>query len=66
MTVGKNKGKKVYTLLMIPARLQDTVENKILARESDFSFHAAVSAKSYQKDKIERLCLVMNRHAPLF
>ena len=63
VALGKNKGKKVYTLQTIPAQLQDTAENKVLARESGFSLHAGVSAKSYQKDKIERLCRYITRPA---
>jgi len=57
VAVGKNKGKKVYTLQTIPAQLEEMPENKVLVKESGFSLHAGVSAKSYQKDKIERLCL---------
>jgi ribosomal protein S27E len=63
VAVGKNKGKKVYTLQTIPAQLQDTAENKVLSRESGFSLHAGVSAKSYEKEKIERLCRYITRPA---
>ncbi|SIR68912.1 transposase [Fluoribacter gormanii] len=63
VAVGKNKGKKVYTLQTIPAQLEDMVENKVLAKESGFSLHAGVSAKSYQKEKIERLCRYITRPA---
>ena len=63
VAVGKNKGKKVYTLQTVPAQLEDIAENKALAKESGFSLHAGVSAKSYQKDKIERLCRYITRPA---
>jgi len=38
-------------------------ENKALAKESGFSLHAGVSAKHYQKEKIERLCRYLTRPA---
>jgi hypothetical protein len=63
VAVGKNKGKKVYTLQTVPAQLEERVENKALAKESGFSLHAGVSAKSYQKEKIERLCRYITRPA---
>ena len=34
-----------------------------MAKESGFSLHAGVSAKSYQKEKIERLCRYITRPA---
>lgn len=63
VAVGKNKGKKVYTLQTVPAQVEDMAENKALAKESGFSLHAGVSAKSYQKKKIERLCRYITRPA---
>jgi hypothetical protein len=51
VAVGKNKGKKGYTLQTIPAQLEEMAENKALAKESGFSLHAGVSAKSYHKEK---------------
>jgi hypothetical protein len=63
VAVGKNKEKKVYTLQTIPAQLEEREEHKSLAEESGFSLHAGVSAKSYQKDKIERLCRYITRPA---
>ncbi|MDF1757222.1 MAG: transposase, partial [Legionellaceae bacterium] len=63
VAVGKNKGKKVYTLQTIPAQFDDIAENKALAKENGFSLHAGVSAKSYQQEKIERLCRYITRPA---
>jgi len=63
VAIGKNKGKKVYTLQTVPAQLEEMADNKALAKDSGFSLHAGVSAKSYQKDKIERLCRYITRPA---
>ena len=63
MAVGKNKGNKVYTLQTVPAQLEAITQNKTLAKESGFSLHAGVSAKPYQKEKIERLCRYITRPA---
>ena len=49
----------------MPARDEevDEIKGQTLAKGGGFSLHAGVSAKSYQRDKVERLCRYIARPA---
>lgn len=64
IAVGSQKGRKVLTIKTLPSR--DGVDEsniQSLAKASGFSLHAGVSAKSNQRDKVERLCCYIARPA---
>lgn len=65
IAVGSQRGKKVFTLKTLPARDEDVDETngQTLAKGGGFSLHAGVSAKSHQRDKVERLCRYIARPA---
>ena len=64
IAVGRSRGKKVFTLKTLPARDdEDEINGQALAKGGGFSLHAGVSAKSYQRDKVERLCRYIARPA---
>lgn len=63
IAVGSQRGKKVFTLKTLPAR-DDEVEKinaQTVAKGGGFTLHAGVSAKSNQRDKVERLCRYIAR-----
>jgi ribosomal protein S27E len=62
IAVGKNKGKKVFSLQTLPPSLDDN-QNPNVGNVSGFSLHAGVSAEAYERDKIERLCRYITRPA---
>ena len=65
IAVGSQRGKKVFTLKTLPARDEevDETNGQTLAKGGGFSLHAGVSAKSHQRDKVERLCRYIARPA---
>lgn len=65
IAVGSQRGKKVFTLKTLPARDEevDEINGQTLAKGGGFSLHAGVSAKSHQRDKVERLCRYIARPA---
>ena len=65
IAVGSQRGKKVFTLKTLPAREEevDATNGQTLAKGGGFSLHAGVSAKSHQRDKVERLCRYIARSA---
>lgn len=65
IAVGSQRGKKVFTLKTLPARDDeiDEINGQTLAKGGGFSLHAGVSAKSHQRDKVERLCRYIARPA---
>ena len=65
IAVGSQRGKKVFTLKTLPAREDeiDEINGQTLAKGGGFSLHAGVSAKAYQRDKVERLCRYIARPA---
>jgi hypothetical protein len=60
ISIGPHKGKKVFSLQTLPPIVDDT-QNKFLGKVAGFSLHAGVSAKAYQRDKLERLCRYISR-----
>ncbi len=64
IAVGSQRGKKVFTLKTLPGtdEKEDT-SGQTLAKGGGFSLHAGVSAKSHQRDKVERLCRYIARPA---
>jgi hypothetical protein len=61
ISVGPQKGRKVFTLQTLPA-LQDGIERgTLLGNVAGFSLHAGVSAKAVERDKLERLCRYISR-----
>jgi len=66
IAVGTQRGKKVFTLKTLPAQDEeaDEINGQTLAKGGGFSLHAGVSAKSYQRDKVEGLCRYIARPAP--
>ena len=65
IAVGSQRGKKVFTLKTLPARdyEEDETNGQTLAKGWGFSLHAGVSAKSHQRDRVERLCRYIARPA---
>jgi len=65
IAVGSQRGKKVFTLKTLVARDDevDEINVQTLAKGGGFSLHAGVSAKSHQRDKVERLCRYIARPA---
>ena len=64
IAVGRSRGKKVFTLKTLPSMDdEDDINGQALAKAGDFSLHAGVSAKSHQRDKVERLCRYIARPA---
>lgn len=65
IAVGSQCGKKVFTLKTLPARDDevDEINGQTLAKGGGFTLHAGVSAKSNQRDKVERLCRYIARPA---
>ena len=64
IAVGRSRGKKVFTLKTLPSRDdEDEINGQALAKAGGFSLHAGVSAKSHQRDKVERLCRYIARPA---
>jgi hypothetical protein len=64
IAVGSQKGRKVLTIKTLPSRDREDESNiQTLAKASGFSLHAGVSAKSNQRDKVERLCRYIARPA---
>jgi len=61
IAVGKDAGKKVFSLQTLPANDHDNYGQ--LAKISGFSLHAGVFADTHQKDKLERLCRYIARPA---
>jgi hypothetical protein len=62
IAVGKNKGKKVFSLQTLPPNLEDN-QNPNVGKASGFSLHAGVSAEAHQRQKLERLCRYITRPA---
>jgi ribosomal protein S27E len=64
IAVGRQRGKKVFTLKTLPAREEtEELNGQALAKANGFSLHAGVSTKSHQQDKLERLCRYIARPA---
>ena len=64
IAVGSQQGRKVMTIKTLPSRDgEDESNGHYLAKASGFSLHAGVSAKPYQRDKVERLCRYIARPA---
>jgi hypothetical protein len=67
IAVGSQKGRKVLTIKSLPSR--DGVDEsnvQSLAKTSGFSLHDGVSAKSNQRDKVERLCRYIARACGIY
>jgi Putative transposase len=56
ISVGSQKGRKVFTLQTLPAMQDDIESGRLLGNVAGFSLHAGVSAKADERDKLERLC----------
>lgn len=64
IAVGSRRGQKVLTLKTLPSLHEEAeLRGQVLAKLGGFSLHAGVSAKSSQRDKIERLCRYIARPA---
>jgi ribosomal protein S27E len=61
IAVGKDIGKKVFTLQTLPAQDEDNYGQ--LAQIDGFSLHAGVFADTHQAQKLERLCRYIARPA---
>lgn len=61
IAVGKDIGKKVFTLQTLPAQDEDTYGQ--LAQIDGVSLHAGVFADTHQAQKLERLCRYIARPA---
>ena len=56
ISVGPQKGKKVFSLQTLPAMQEGVESGTLLGNVAGFSLHAGVSAKADERDKLERLC----------
>ncbi len=61
IAVGKETGKRVFTLQTLPAKDEDNYGH--LAQIGGFSLHAGVFADSHESEKLERLCRYIARPA---
>lgn len=63
ISVGSQKGKKVFSLQTLPPVIEEERDKKLVGKVSGFSLHAGVSTRAYQRDKLERLCRYISRPA---
>ena len=61
ISVGPQKGRKVFTLQTLPAVEGGVTNSALLGNVAGFSLHAGVSAKADERDKLERLCRYIAR-----
>lgn len=61
ISTGFQKGKKVFALQTRPPIVDEIKNSDLLGKIAGFSLHAGVSTKSYQRDKLERLCRYISR-----
>lgn len=61
ISIGSQKGKKVFALQTLPPSFDETQGLDLLGKMAGFSLHAGVSAKASQRDKLERLCRYIAR-----
>ena len=61
ISVGPQKGKKIFTLQTLPAKQEGAESGTLLGNVAGFSLHAGVSAKADERDKLERLCRYIAR-----
>jgi hypothetical protein len=61
ISVGPQKGRKVFALQTIPAIQDENQSGALLGKVAGFSLHAGVAAKSSERDKLERLCRYITR-----
>jgi hypothetical protein len=61
ISIGSQKGKKVFSLQTLPPIFDETQGLDLLGKVAGFSLHAGVSAKAGQRDKLERLCRYIAR-----
>jgi hypothetical protein len=54
ISVGPQKGRKVFRLQTLPATENETASSALLGNVAGFSLHAGVSAKADERDKLER------------
>jgi hypothetical protein len=62
IAVGPQAGRKVFTLLTLPACEPDDYADTA-GKVSGFSLHAGVAARSDERKKLERLCRYVSRSA---
>ncbi|MDD9896394.1 MAG: transposase [Gammaproteobacteria bacterium] len=63
VTIGPQKGRKVFTLQTIPPQAESSPDNARVAKLNGFSLHAGVAARDHQRQKVERLCRYIARPA---
>ena len=63
ISVGPQRGRKVFTLQTLPACAPEDRLNGILGQAAGFSLHAGVAVKGDQRGKLERLCRYIARPA---
>ena len=61
ISIGFQKGKKVFSLQTLPPLPDETQGLDLLGKMAGFSLHAGVSTKAGQRDKLERLCRYIAR-----
>jgi hypothetical protein len=61
ISVGPQKGRKVFTLQTLAANQDDIESGALLGNVAGFSLHAGVSTKADERDKLERLCRYIAR-----
>jgi ribosomal protein S27E len=62
ISIGIQKGKKVFSLQTLPPCIGETYD-EALGKVAGFSLHAGVSVNANERDKLERLCRYMARPA---
>lgn len=63
VAIGPQKGRKVFTLQIIPPQLETAPDNARVAKPNGFSLHAGVAARAHQRKKVERLWRYIARPA---
>jgi len=62
VAIGRQQGRKVFTLQTIPAWQEDDRFAQV-AKVAGFSLHAGVAAQAWERSKLERLCRYITRPA---
>jgi len=63
VAIGPQKGRKVFCLQTLPPQMEASPDNARVAKLNGFSLHTGIAAKAHQRDKVERLCLYIDRPA---
>jgi hypothetical protein len=61
ISIGSEKGNKILSLQTLPPIFDGMQGKELVGKVAQFSLHAGVSVKAYQRDKLEHLCRYISR-----